>query len=696
MIKSILAGKIPVVVKQVTAGTSFPDTDLDRFTEHQIAYQVHPWIYSCVRVIATNASQAEWAMFKRTEFSDGDLTYEISEKQPQHHMTQLFRKPNPMMRLSSFDLRNLTYGYLELDGNAYWYIQRDPQTKMAQAIIPLRPDRVTPVPDKEQFIKGYLYRIDGEVFALLETDVVHIKNFNPQNDYLGQSTMAAARTTLTEDTFAIQYNTQFYKKGARPGGALTFDQQLTKDQRTAIREEWRIAHEGAANAHKIAVFERGADWKSYGISQVDSSFIEGRKLNREGIAGVFGVPPVLINSYEHANYNTAQTQTQVFWRTTIQPKLMCIGSAIDIQQDKFMGPIAAGLGQEVFTGYVTDAVWALQQELREGVESHVKLVNNGIMNRNEVRSKFYNLAPVDGGENFFRPAGQSPITDTEVGPADQEQEEETAQIVGREIKLVASTNERRKAVWKQFADRTEFLEKLFARFVLAIFKAQREEIEGRLLKFDEATEKRAPKSEIEVEAILFSLDKAIEETAEAAGPIYTRLMNEGGTAGMGLVGVGATFNLDNPTAQRIMRDKLQKFAKSINETTWKRTKESLVEGMKAGEGIKELTSRVGSVMKVRGVKALEIARTEVIGTYNGGLLEAFDQVGDEVKGKEWLAVQDDETRDSHSEIDGERIPVKHRFEVQDPPALLHPGDPAGAASEIINCRCTLLPVLEEL
>lgn len=697
-------GKFAVMLQQVAGGSDTVLAPLAEYGEYQIAYQVHPWVYACTRVIATNGASAQLQAYERKMFTQGSGGNKIEIKQaiPEHPMTQLLRHPNEAMALSRYDLLNLTLGYLELTGNAYWYLQRG-KTGMAEQIIPLRPDRVTPVPDKNRFVEGYIYRVDGAQLGLKAADVVHVKYFNPYNDYLGQPTLGAARTTLNEDVLAQRYNSAFLRNGSRPGGAISYDQQLTEEDYKRTREQWEKAHRGADNAHRVAIFERGAKWEALGISQKDSDFIAGRKLNREMIAGVFGVPPVLINSYEHANYNTAKTQTQVFWRITMQPKLVLIAEALTSQRNKFMGQVqAATSSMDWFMDWDTSQVWAIMEELRDGVESTVKLVNNGLYNHNEARADFYNKPPVDGGEHYFRPSGQTLLEDVSPGPADagdSEEEEEPDDDAGDDDKgrIVVTREgsvEQREDEWKATIVQTEVLEKAFAKLYRAILSDQQKTVIANLHAFDRDTgAKRVPRDELEVESILFRLEAATELTDDVSVPLYERIMAEGGARGASLARLGFNLDMDNPTAQAMLRDMRQKFSKSVSNTTWTSLKNDLIVGMKEGDGIVALAGRVGNVMGTRRVDSLQIARTEVIGAYNGGLVEVWNQ-SETVTGKGWLTAGDEHVRESHEDLDGEVRSLNGSFEVYEGAALRYPGDPAGAASEIINCRCSLTPAME--
>lgn len=86
-----------------------------------------------------------------------------------------------------------------------------------------------------------------------------------------------------------------------------------------------------------------------------------------------------------------------------------------------------------------------------------------------------------------------------------------------------------------------------------------------------------------------------------------------------------------------------------------------------------------------------IARTEVLGSLNAGRDDEYRESG-VVSGEEWLAVQDERTRDSHAEADGQTVGIDEQFTVGGV-KLDYPGDPNGPPEEICQCRCFLLPIV---
>lgn len=96
-------------------------------------------------------------------------------------------------------------------------------------------------------------------------------------------------------------------------------------------------------------------------------------------------------------------------------------------------------------------------------------------------------------------------------------------------------------------------------------------------------------------------------------------------------------------------------------------------------------------------RARTVARTEVVGAYNGGLHDAFTMIAQADPEtpwvKRWLATEDQRTRPDHREADGQVVPFAQPFIVGGY-QMQHPHDPDGPAKEVINCRCVELMEIE--
>lgn len=87
------------------------------------------------------------------------------------------------------------------------------------------------------------------------------------------------------------------------------------------------------------------------------------------------------------------------------------------------------------------------------------------------------------------------------------------------------------------------------------------------------------------------------------------------------------------------------------------------------------------------------ARTATISSSNAGSHSAYEDA-DSVVAEEWLTAVDGREREAHGGVDGQIVAVESLFLVGGE-ELRYPGDPQGSPENIINCRCTVVPVFRD-
>lgn len=190
-----------------------------------------------------------------------------------------------------------------------------------------------------------------------------------------------------------------------------------------------------------------------------------------------------------------------------------------------------------------------------------------------------------------------------------------------------------------------------------------------------------------------------------AGNFYRMVRHfiEGGITGLMRTAYGRILGENYPFTNRpyVARhlDQVANRMVRIPDETFRYIRTAVEEGVNEGEGPRELAERIDNQLLRTGSerwknRALTVARTESLGAYNFGTLDAFDVVRQETHQKFekiWLATMDTRTRDTHFIADGQRVPFTHPFIVGGFPAEA-PGDPTLPPQEVINCRCTFLVV----
>lgn len=111
-------------------------------------------------------------------------------------------------------------------------------------------------------------------------------------------------------------------------------------------------------------------------------------------------------------------------------------------------------------------------------------------------------------------------------------------------------------------------------------------------------------------------------------------------------------------------------------------------GISTGMSFQQVAQQLAAHTNIGYNNAVRIARTEGhrIQVQSGmdACYKAKEKGADVVK--QWDSTLDGATRPSHQKVDGEIKELDEKFSN----GLMFPGDPAGGASEVVNCRCALL------
>lgn len=111
-------------------------------------------------------------------------------------------------------------------------------------------------------------------------------------------------------------------------------------------------------------------------------------------------------------------------------------------------------------------------------------------------------------------------------------------------------------------------------------------------------------------------------------------------------------------------------------------------GISTGMSFKQVAQQLAAYTNIGFNNAVRIARTEGHRIQNQSTMDtcykAKEKGADVVK--QWDSTLDKRTRKSHQKVDGEIRELDEPFSN----GLMFPGDPAGGAAEVVNCRCALL------
>lgn len=367
----------------------FGGGDGERITERTSCQQVA--VYACVRVLTETVASLPLILYKRTPTG--------KQRAVNHPLYKIIHdSPNPKM--TSFTWRETMLSHLLLWGNAYMEIVATKGGDIKE-IWPLEPDRVEVKRTGDKY-RDLSYKYTG--FKGQQTPVpimLHIPGLG-FNGQIGFSPVQMMRQSLGLGAATEKYGSKYFKNGARPGGVLQTDRQLTQPVVDRLRESWRQQHEGAENSHKLTILEEGLKYQTISLPPEDSQFLETRGFQTREIARMFRVPPHLIADLTNATFSNIEHQSIEYVTHTIRPWCVrieqAINSALLSDSDRQQG---------YFVEFLLDGL--LRGDIQARYNAYKTGINNGFLSANDVR-RMENLdeLPAETGDLYLIPANVMP------------------------------------------------------------------------------------------------------------------------------------------------------------------------------------------------------------------------------------------------------------------------------------------------
>lgn len=299
--------------KPVWSGRDYQKFSQEGYIRNVIAHRA-------INLIAKGASSIPWQLHAK---EDGRMVA-IGD----HPLLQLLNQPNPLR--SGKALMEELYSHRLISGNGY-LLRVTNNEGVPVELYCLRPDRVAVVAGHANIPMGYHYTVGKQVRKYMvdpisgQADVLHVKQFNPTNDWYGLSPMEAAAYAIDQHNQAGEWNQALLQNGARPSGALVVksnsdsDAYLSEEQYSRIKSQMEEAHSGAANAGRPLLLEGGLEWKEMSLSPKDMDFLNTKHSAARDIALAFGVPPQMMGIPGDNTYSNMAEARLTLWEQTILP-----------------------------------------------------------------------------------------------------------------------------------------------------------------------------------------------------------------------------------------------------------------------------------------------------------------------------------------------------------------------------------------
>lgn len=308
---------VPYTGRRAGLGSVFTGSTIGGNREQQAAAMGgNGTLFAIVGGIAQDLAAVRWHLYRKSRSGRAGDRQEVDS----HDALDRWNHPNPFM--AGEEYRESVQQHLDLTGEGYNLFARSRLVSWPIEMWPVYPHRMTPVPSAERFLAGWVYRSpDGEEVPLDVDDVALIRQPHPLDFLRGLGVVEAISTDLESASEASEWNRNFFRNSALPGGIIEFPQSLQDDEFDQFRARWREQHQGVANAHRVALIEMGAKWVDRAYSMRDMQFVELRGVSREAIREAYRYPVSMLGESKDVNRATAEAQWAFYAGLILVPRL---------------------------------------------------------------------------------------------------------------------------------------------------------------------------------------------------------------------------------------------------------------------------------------------------------------------------------------------------------------------------------------
>lgn len=663
-----------------------------------------------------------------------------SDEAKEHPLGMLLNKPNKYMSGSQFT--QIQDVFLNLTGNAFTLLERKNKDTLPNALWPIRPDYIQIIPTDNGEIKGYIYNpngmLGGDSVPVLPENMMHVKLPNPSDELqglgFGLSPISSLAMSADVDNDITKFIKMFFQRGAMPTGALKLqDMTLDDDSIAEIKERWMEVYGGSDNWTDIAVLDMTMAYEKIGMSFQEMDFSNLDQRNESRMLLPFGVPAELMPirlGLEGSTFANKEEARRWFWEDTMMYEL-------DLFLDTYKDVLTTDDGY--FPIWDTSKVHALRKDVKALSEAAQVLTAIGVPPRiafNTVGLQVEDYPGIETGTLPFNlmpnmgisqnnpnnnPNTNNPENDSTDDSNANVQDDNADNLKKKLHTKTGYTADQKQIIYKVWDRLATQHEKPFAKAAENAFENDRRHI---LAIVNEQKKKslelKASVDFIRTEASIndYLENNATENWRQEFLPVMLAEIEDTGKFWSSQLGV--QFNIRNIEGEEWFTNYTTVFANPITKNSNEMIHDIIAQAVAEGWSNDELANvfddtfdywitgklgkrdfdwltrpaaRPGLGNRLLHWRKEMIARTETTRLANAGANNLFRRWG--VGKKEWLATGDDRTRSWHSSMSGQVVVINEKFTSGLGNKLEYPGDPSAPLADTVQCRCTILPVIDK-
>lgn len=339
------------------------------------SFRINPYVFTAISLLSQGAASVPWTL---SRVGGTGALVEVSK----HQLLSLLARPNPQQGWAA--VAEAWAAFYLLSGNGYLeQVAASPERPPVELWV-ARSDRMAAVPAANGEITSWEYRVGGGVRRVEAESVIHLRSFNPLDDWYGMPPIVAALRSSDAIVSAQEWHAATFQNSARPSGILKLRAGVSAPQSaldalvTQVRS-WI----GAKNTGKPAVLAvpDGGDveWQQAALDAKELDFLGGVALSARQVGMVFRVPSVLLGDVEAQTFANYAQARAALWEEGIIPLLERMAAEMN-------RALCPRFGDGLVLRPNLDSVGALQAGQEAKAKWVGELFSRGLLTQNEGRT----------------------------------------------------------------------------------------------------------------------------------------------------------------------------------------------------------------------------------------------------------------------------------------------------------------------
>jgi len=321
-------------------------------------------VYACIYKIASTLASLPLNLY-----ADNGRTFDIIDNPANYLLNK-----TPDERVTAFEFRETLVFSMLLFGSGYAEIIRDRNGSAVQFQM-------------LHYHAVKLVEVDGQPIYEIKTKdgvrYVDYDNMIALHYSLRQSPALTSAETVGLLSAAQDYAAKFFNGGGVMSGVLTSDENLNPDQVQSLLNTWQ-----QQQGKQTRFMPFGVKYHRMGVDPDSAQNVDSRNFQGQEVCRVFNVPPAMVG-FTGGAYKDYENQAKAFVTGTIVPLAQRTESELNLK-------LLSRRDRDGQT-FRHDIDELMRGDMASRAEYYREMLQNGVMSRNEVRSKErYNA--IDGGD----------------------------------------------------------------------------------------------------------------------------------------------------------------------------------------------------------------------------------------------------------------------------------------------------------